>query len=164
MSQHNKNNQNGRNSQNSRNKKTGQKQRTKEKEQKDKKVPMWYQAQNSKETNSVEFKFTVDGTVEMTKLSIYEDGSDEAILKMIKEFQNYIETYNLWDEDNAARTVCRNFRRCLAGATRDQWDHFNVIEEEDEVKKTRDYFKCIKHRWEPHQTNYTASWLPTRTS
>jgi len=86
MSQHNKNNQNGRNSQNSRNKKTGQKQRTKEKEQKDKKVPMWYQAQNSKETNSVEFKFTVDGTVEMTKLSIYEDGSDEAILKMIKVF------------------------------------------------------------------------------
>jgi len=47
---------------------------------------MWYQAQNSKETNSVEFKLTVDGTVEMTKLSIYEDGSDEAILKMIKVF------------------------------------------------------------------------------
>jgi len=30
-----------------------------------------------KETNSVEFKFTVDGTVEKMRLSIYKDGNDK---------------------------------------------------------------------------------------
>jgi hypothetical protein len=29
----------------------------------------------------------------------------QAFLKMIKEFLNYVETYGIWDEDNAARTV-----------------------------------------------------------
>jgi hypothetical protein len=72
---------------------------------------MRYQAQNLKETNSVEFKFTVDGTVEKTKLSVYKDGSDEAFLKMMKEFLNHIKTYGIWDEENAACTVYQNFRR-----------------------------------------------------
>jgi hypothetical protein len=65
------------------------------------------------------------------KLSIYEDGSDEAYLKMIKEFKNYVSTYNIWDEENAARTVYRNFRRCLAGAARDLWDQINEAVDED---------------------------------
>jgi hypothetical protein len=95
---------------------------------------MRYQIQNLKETNSVEFKFTVDGTVEKTKLSVYEDGRNKAFLKEMKEFLNYVETYGIWDEENAARTVFQNFRRCLAGAARDLWDRINVIEEEDEVR------------------------------
>jgi len=66
---------------------------------------MRYQIQNSKEVNSVECKYTMDGTVEKTKLSINEDGNDEAFLKMIKEFQNYVVTYSIWDEENTARTV-----------------------------------------------------------
>jgi len=41
-----------------------------------------------------------------------------------------IETYGIWDEENTARTIYRNFRRCLAGAARDLWDQ--VIEEEEE--------------------------------
>jgi hypothetical protein len=53
---------------------------------------------------------------------------------MIKEFLNYVETYGIWDEDNAARTVYWNFRRCLAGAARDLWDQINVVEEEEEVR------------------------------
>jgi len=95
---------------------------------------MRYQIQNLKETNSVEFKFTVDGTVEKTKLSVYEDGRNKAFLKEMKEFLNYVETYGIWDEENAARTVFQNFRRCLAGAARDLWDRINVIEEDDEVR------------------------------
>jgi hypothetical protein len=109
MTQNNRNNSNNRNNRN-KNKKNGRKQRTEEKEQKDKKVPMKYQVSNPKETNSVELKNTVDGIVEKTKLSIYVDGSDEAYLKMIKEFKNYVNTYSIWDEENAARTVYRNFR------------------------------------------------------
>ncbi len=121
MTQNNRNNSNNRNNRN-KNKKNGRKQRTEEKEQKDKKVPMKYQVSNPKETNSVELKNTVDGIVEKTKLSIYVDGSDEAYLKMIKEFKNYVNTYSIWDEENAARTVYRNFRWCLTGAARDLWD------------------------------------------
>ena len=83
---------------------------------------MRYQVSNSKETNSVELKNTVDRIVEKMKLLIYEDGSNKAYLKMIKEFQNYVNTYSIWEEENAARTVYCNFRRCLAGAARDLWD------------------------------------------
>jgi hypothetical protein len=68
---------------------------------------------------SVEFKYNVDGAVKKTKLSVYEDGRDESFLKLIKEFQNYVDTYELWEVDNAACTVYRTFQRCLAGAARD---------------------------------------------
>jgi len=130
MTQNNKNNQNSWN----KNKKNCQKQCTKEKEQKDEKAPMRYQVQNLKETNSVEFKFTVDGTVEKTKLSVYEDGSDEVYFKMMKRFSNYVKSYGIWDEENTACAVYWNFRRCLAGVARDLWDQINVIEEEEEVR------------------------------
>ena len=95
MNQNNRKNQNNQNNQNNRkgrNKRNGQSKQKDEKEQKDKKVPMRYQVSNSKETNSVELKNTVDRIVEKMKLSIYEDGSNEAYLKMIKEFQNYVNT------------------------------------------------------------------------
>jgi hypothetical protein len=93
---------------------------------------MRYQIRNTKETNSVEFKYNVDGSVEKTKMNIYEDGNDEEYLKLIKEFQNYIDTYGIWDEENAARIIYRNFRRCLAGAARDLWDQVNVLEDDVE--------------------------------
>jgi hypothetical protein len=128
---HRRNNKNHRNGK----KQNGQRnQRISKKELKDKKVPMRYQVQNTKETNSVEFKCTVDGTVEKTKLSVYEDGSDESFLKMVKEFLNYVGTYELWEDENAARTVYRNFRRCLAGAARDLWDQINVLEDKEEIR------------------------------
>jgi len=117
------------------NKQNGQRnQCTGEKELKDKKVPMCYQVQNTKETNSVKFKYTVDGTVEKTKLSVYEDGSNESFLKMIKEFLNCVDTYELWEDANATRTIYRNFRRSLARAARDLWDEINVLEDEDKVR------------------------------
>jgi hypothetical protein len=95
---------------------------------------MRYQVSSSKETKSVELKNTVDGIVEKTKLLISEDGSDEAYLKMIKEFRNYVNTYSIWDEENAARTVYRTFRRCLAGAARDLWDQINESEDEEDAR------------------------------
>jgi hypothetical protein len=136
MSQQQQNNHRNRNHQNNRcgtTKSNGQRnQQNETKDPKDKKVPMRYQIQKSKETNSVEFKYNVDGSVEKTKMNFYEDGNDEEYLKLIKEFQNYIETYGIWDEENAARTIYRNFRRCLAGAARDLWDQINVLEEDEE--------------------------------
>jgi len=89
-------NRNHRNNRHGKNKSNGQRNRQNEtKDPKDKKVPMRYQIQKGKETNSVEFKYNVDGSVEQTKINIYEDGNDEEYLKLIKEFQNYVETYGI---------------------------------------------------------------------
>jgi hypothetical protein len=95
---------------------------------------MRYQVSNSKEGNSVELKNTIDRIVEKTKLSIYKDGSDEMYLKMIKEFQNYVDTYSFWGKDNATCTVYCNFQWCLAGGARDLWDQINELEDEDKVR------------------------------
>jgi len=130
MSEQQSNHKNHRNNRNNRNKKQGQRnQRANDKGPKDRKVPMRYQVQNSKKTASIEFKYNVDGATEKTKLSVYEDGSDESFLKTIKEFQNYID--EIWDDNNAAQTVYQNFRRCLAGSARDLWDQINVLEDEE---------------------------------
>jgi len=51
---------------------------------------------------------------------------------MIKEFQHYLETFEVWDNANAARIVYQNFRRCLSGATKDLWDELNTIAEDEE--------------------------------
>jgi len=147
----NQNNQNNRNNRrtnrNGRNRNHGQRNpRAENKEQKDKKVPMRYQPRSSKETSSVEFKHEIDGNTEKTKLNIYEDGYDEDFLKLIKEFQNYIETYGIWNQENAnaANTVYRNFRRCLAGATRDLWDQINVVEEEDGTRDEMTFWDHLR--------------------
>jgi hypothetical protein len=131
MNRNNNNNQNNQRNKNNRNKQYGQRnQHNENKEQKDKKVPMHYQIQSSKETNSAELKYTdMDGSVDKTKLNIPEDGTDEEFLKLIKEFQKYVDTYEIWNDEHAAHTVYKNFRRCLAGAARDLWDQINEIDE-----------------------------------
>jgi hypothetical protein len=126
LNRNNQNNRNGRNRQNDWNR------QIEEKESKDKKTPMQYQIRKTKETKEVEFKYDIDGVTERTKISIFEDGNDEEYLKMIKEFQHYLETFEVWNNANAARIVYRNFRRCLSGATKDLWDELNIIAEDDE--------------------------------
>jgi hypothetical protein len=92
---------------------------------------MRYHISKSKEANTVELKYTDhDGAVDKTKLNVYEDGSDKEFLKLVKEFQNYIETYNIWQDEHAAHTIYKNFHRCLAGAARDLWDQINIIDED----------------------------------
>ena len=138
MNQNNQSYRNNRNTRNSRNYRNGRNkqnssrnQRSTNKEQNDKKVPMRYQIRNSKETNTVELKYTdMDGAVDKTKLSIYEDGSDEEFLKLVKEFQNYINTYNVWEDEHATHTIYKNFCHCLAGAARDLWDQINVVDKD----------------------------------
>jgi hypothetical protein len=83
----------------------------------------------------------LDGAMERTKVNIYEDGSDEEYLKMIKEFLNYLEKFEMWEKENAARILCQNFRRCISGATKDLWDQINTIEE----NKDRDELNFNEH-------------------
>jgi hypothetical protein len=136
MSQNNQ--RNNRNNRGQRNHRNGHKnQRSNEKEQQqDKKVPMKYQIRKAKEANTVELEYTgIDGTVDKTKLNIFEDGNDEEYLQLIREFQNHVATYEIWNDEHAAYTVYKNFRRCLAGATRDLWDQIleNAEENRDEL-------------------------------
>jgi len=126
------NRKNNRNHHNSRNKNGQRNQRNEEKEQSNKKVPMKYQIRSSKDTGSVEFKYEIDGMTERTKINIYEDGNDEEYLKMTKEFQNYLETFEIWENENAARIVYRNFRRCISGATKHLWDQINIMNEDED--------------------------------
>jgi hypothetical protein len=128
---------------NNKNKQNGQRNRSNNKEQRtEKKVPMRYQILNSKESNSVELKYTdMDGSVDKTKWNVYEDGSDEEFLKLIKEFNNYVDTYGIWDDEHATLTIYKNFRRCLAGAARELWDQINVIDDD----KARDELTFEEH-------------------
>jgi hypothetical protein len=80
--------------------------------------------------------------VDKTKFNIFEDGNDEDYLKLIKEFQNYIDTYEIWNDEHAAYIVYKNFRRCLAGAARDLWDQIIVRENDDDE---RDKLTFSKH-------------------
>jgi hypothetical protein len=93
---------------------------------------MKYQIRNLKDAGSVEFKYEIDGITERTKINIYEDGNDEEYLKMTKEFQNSLETFEIWENENAAHIVHRNLRRCISGATKDLWDQINTINEDEE--------------------------------
>jgi hypothetical protein len=93
---------------------------------------MKYQPRSFKDAGSVEFKYERDGITEKTKINIYEDGNDEEYLKMVKEFQNYLETFEIWDNENATCIIYCNFRRCISGATRDLWDQISTINEDEE--------------------------------
>jgi hypothetical protein len=102
---------NQRKTQNNRNRKHGQQnQHTNSNDQKDKKVPMKYEIQNSKETDTIELKYTDrNGSVDKTKFRIYEDGWDEEFLKLINSFTNYLDTYEIWGDEHAAHTIYKIF-------------------------------------------------------
>jgi len=80
--------------------------------------------------NSVELKYTDrDGSIDKTKLNIFEDGSDEEFLKLVKEFTNYVDTCNIWEDEHVANTIYKHFCHCRTGAARDLWDQINVIDD-----------------------------------
>jgi hypothetical protein len=71
---------------------------------------MQYKIQNSKETDIIELKYTdINGSMDKTKFHIYEDGSDEEFLKLVKEFTNYLNIYKIWSDEHAAHTIYKNF-------------------------------------------------------
>jgi len=69
---------------------------------------MQYQTQRMKEMKEVEFKYKIDGVTERAKINVYEEGNEE-YLKVIKEFQNYLETFEIWDNTNAPHIIYQNF-------------------------------------------------------
>lgn len=99
------------------------------KEKKDKKVPLHYETKSTKVMENIELKLEINKSFEKVKLPVFEDGTDEQFLKLVREFRNMIETYALWEQETGVgvRIIYRSFRRCLSGAARDLWDQTNVI-------------------------------------
>jgi hypothetical protein len=69
---------------------------------------MQYQTQRMKEMKEVEFNYKIDGVTERAKINVYEEGNEE-YLKVIREFQNYLETFEIWDNANAPHIIYQNF-------------------------------------------------------
>jgi hypothetical protein len=76
----------------------------------DKKVPLKYEVKQTKVLETIELKFEIDELTEKVKLTIFEDGTDEQFLKLLKEFRNMIETYELWTKPNGTQLIYRSFR------------------------------------------------------
>jgi hypothetical protein len=49
-----------------------------------------------------------------------------------KSISHCLETFEIWENENAARIIYCNFRRCISGAAKDLWDQINTISEDEE--------------------------------
>jgi hypothetical protein len=104
--------------------------KNKEKEN-DKKVPMKYETKRAKASETIELELDIDNKSDKVKLTMFEDGTDEQFLKLVKEFKNMTD-YELWEQDNGAKAIYR--LPSMGGAARDLWDQVNIIDEEEEMR------------------------------
>ena len=105
----------------------------------DAKVPMKYTPAGDT-VERIEIKCSLNGNVTKEKIPIFEDQGDEVFLKLKREYQNLIDTYNLWEEPDANTLVYKDFRRCLQGTSRDTWDEC-LDEVEDD--RGQDHFETV---------------------
>jgi hypothetical protein len=89
-------------------------------------------------------KLDIDNKSGKVKLMMFEDGTHKQLWKLVKEFKNIAETYELWAQDNDTRNIYSSFRRCLGGAARDMWDQINIIDDEEE---RRNELTFENHLW-----------------
>jgi hypothetical protein len=88
-----------------------------------KRVPMKYETKDPKELKAIELKYEdIDGRTDKVSFHVFEDGSDEQFLKLVKEFKNTVYTYDLWEKQHASQTVYKDIQRCLNGSARSLWD------------------------------------------
>ncbi len=129
--------------------------------------------------SGVELKYTdMDGAVDKTKLNIFEDGPDEEFLKLVKEVQNYIETFDIWQDENAAHTIYKTFHCFLTGVIGDDQasdkltfeEHLNnlistvlgkgaLCKQKEYLKKTPKLEKIIVKQW-INRIKHINSYLP----
>jgi hypothetical protein len=70
---------------------------------------MKYEAKQAKTSETIELRCKVNGTMaEKVKLIVFEDGSDEQFLKLIKEFKNLIFTYDMWNKPDGSELTHQN--------------------------------------------------------
>jgi hypothetical protein len=71
--------------------------KTKECKDDNKQVPIKYEAQPKRDPPTVELKYTLNTRVCKESVIVFENSSPEECLKWVKEFQNIIDTYSLWN-------------------------------------------------------------------
>jgi hypothetical protein len=121
-----------------------QKEQKNEIDKKDKKVPIKYETKAVKALETIDLKLQIDAMNEKVKLMVFEDGTDEQFLKLVKAFRNMIEAYELWEPENGVKIIYQSFHQCLSGATRDLWDQINILKDNNE---TRDKLPFEDHLW-----------------
>jgi hypothetical protein len=80
-------------------------QKSKENKEDNKHVPLKYETRKVKDPPTVELKYTVDNRTIKENMVVFEDGTPEEILKLAREFQNLVDTYDLW---HVAPTTARS--------------------------------------------------------
>jgi hypothetical protein len=101
-------------------------QKTKENKEENKHVPLKYETRKVKDPPTVELKYTVNNRTVKENMVVYKDRTPEEILKLVKEFQNLINTYNIWriggTVAQSAVITYSDFHCCLKGNARKIWD------------------------------------------
>ena len=81
--------------------------------------PLTYAVTDIEDRDQLELKLVIGERTIKEKLPIYRGDSEETLLILVKEYKNLIDTYDLWDQENADRNVYFDFRRCLRDSARD---------------------------------------------
>ena len=98
-----------------------------------KKVPLKYHEERGDKRESVTFQVTIASEKIKENIEVYEEGNNEQLLRTVRDFKNFVDTYDLFTELNET-SVYAKFRRVLKGDTKDTWDeliHGETLSEEN---------------------------------
>ena len=104
-----------------------------------KKVPIKYTLSRDDDPVTTIFTVKIDGEKINERITIYEGGSPELLLRTFRDFVSFIDSYELWSE-MTDKSFYAKFRRCLKGDSRDALDDLvsgkiqTELEFEDYVK------------------------------
>ena len=86
-----------------------------------KKVPLKYHEEKGEKRESVTFQVTIATEKIKESVEVYEEGNNEQLLRTVRDFKNFVDTYDLFAELKET-SVYAKFRRVLKGDTKDSWD------------------------------------------
>ena len=104
-----------------------------------KKVPIMYTSSRDEDPVTTTFTVKIDGEKIYERIAIYEEGSPELLLRTVRDFVSFVDSYELWSE-MSDKSVYAKFRRCLKGDSRDAWDDLVSGETQTELE-FEDYLK-----------------------
>ena len=87
-------------------------------------IPLTYQSSILEEKKSINQKFTQDGEeikINLISFSNDDEESVELLLALIKDFDNMVDTYDLFNTLTVTKVI-NWFRRCLSGTALEDWD------------------------------------------
>ena len=85
-----------------------------------KKIPLKYHEEKGEKRETMTFQVTITGENIKENIEVYEKGNNKQLLRTVRDFKNFVDTYDLFTELNEI-SVYAKFRRVLKGDTRDTW-------------------------------------------